>query len=58
MVENAYRNNPAPDVFQRMLNQALERLQGVHIITDDVLITRVGETLEMVSKDHTQSVTL
>lgn len=50
--------SPAPEVFQRMLTQALEGLQGVHIIADDVLITGEGETLEMVSKDHDRKLRL
>lgn len=46
--------SPAPEVFQRLLNQALEGLQGVHIITDNVLITGEGETLDIAKKDHDQ----
>ncbi len=44
--------SPAPEVFQRLLNQALEGLQGIHIIADDVLITEEGETVEMAYKDQ------
>ncbi len=44
--------SPAPEVFQRLLDQALEGLQGIHIIADDVLITGEGETVEMAYKDH------
>ncbi|XP_051782584.1 uncharacterized protein K02A2.6-like [Erpetoichthys calabaricus] len=50
--------SPAPEVFQRMLNQALEGLQGVHIIADDVLITGEGETLEMARKDDNEKLRL
>lgn len=42
--------SPAPEVFKRMLNQALEGLQGIHIIADDKLIPGEGETLEMANK--------
>ncbi len=50
--------SPAPEVFQRLLNQALEGLQGIHIIADDVLITGEGETVEMAYKDHDRKLRL
>ncbi|KAL1279371.1 hypothetical protein QQF64_026044 [Cirrhinus molitorella] len=31
--------SPAPEVFQRKLSQALEGLQGIYVIADDILIT-------------------
>lgn len=37
--------NPAPEVFQRQLMQALEGLPGIYIIADNVLITGEGETM-------------
>jgi len=45
--------SPAPEDFQRLLNQALEGLQGIHIIADDVLITG-----EMAYKDHDRKLRL
>ncbi|XP_034092513.1 uncharacterized protein K02A2.6-like [Gymnodraco acuticeps] len=44
--------SPAPEIFQRMLNQALEGLPGIYIIADDVLITGEDDTQEMAFKDH------
>ncbi len=42
----------APEVFQRKLSQALEGLQGIYVIADDILITGEGETLERANQDH------
>ncbi len=50
--------SPAPEVFQRLLNQALKGLQGMHIIADDVLITGEGETVEMAYKDQDRKLRL
>ena len=36
--------SPAPEEFQRRLEQALEGLEGVKPIFDDILIFGVGET--------------
>ncbi|KAL1252058.1 hypothetical protein QQF64_019854 [Cirrhinus molitorella] len=44
--------SPAPEVFQRKLSQALEGLQGIYVIADDILITGEGETLERANQDH------
>lgn len=44
--------SPAPEVFQRKLNQALEGLRGIYVIADDILITGEGETLEQANQDH------
>ncbi len=44
--------SPAPEVFQRKLNQALEGLQGIYVIADDILITGEVETLEKANQDH------
>ena len=44
--------SPAPEIFQRMLTQALEGLPGIYLIADDVLITGEGDTQEMAYKDH------
>ncbi|XP_062507651.1 uncharacterized protein K02A2.6-like [Corticium candelabrum] len=34
--------SPAPEVFQRRLDEALDGMPGVHTIADDILITGVG----------------
>lgn len=44
--------SPAPEVFQRMLTQALEGLPGIYLIADDVLITGEGDTQETAYMDH------
>lgn len=44
--------SPAPEVFQRMLTQALEGLPGIYLIADDVLITGDGDTQETALNDH------
>uniref|UniRef100_A0A8C5PGJ5 ribonuclease H n=1 Tax=Leptobrachium leishanense TaxID=445787 RepID=A0A8C5PGJ5_9ANUR len=44
--------SPAPDLFQRKLTHALEGLQGVRIIADDILI--VGDTEVEAIQDHDQ----
>lgn len=44
--------SPAPEIFQRKLNQALEGLPGIYIIADDILITGEGETKEAARRDH------
>ena len=44
--------SPAPEEFQRRLVQALEGLDGVSPIFDDILVFGVGETREEALKDH------
>ena len=43
---------PAPEIFQRRLEQQLEGLPGVSNIHDDILIMGEGETLEMAIDNH------
>ena len=43
---------PAPEIFQRRLEQQLEGLSGVSNIHDDILIMGEGETLEMAIDNH------
>lgn len=43
---------PAPEWFQRKLDQNLEGLNGVYRIFDDILITGKGDTEEEAEKDH------
>ena len=40
--------SPTPEVFQRRLNQALEELNDIYVIADDILVTGGGSTLEEV----------
>lgn len=44
--------SPMPEVFQRKLDQALDGLQGIYVIADDILITGEGETLERANQHH------
>uniref|UniRef100_A0A674AFT5 ribonuclease H n=1 Tax=Salmo trutta TaxID=8032 RepID=A0A674AFT5_SALTR len=44
--------SPAPEIFQRKLNQAMEGLPGVKIIADDILIVGEGDNDEAVTLDH------
>uniref|UniRef100_A0A8C5QD11 Gypsy retrotransposon integrase-like protein 1 n=1 Tax=Leptobrachium leishanense TaxID=445787 RepID=A0A8C5QD11_9ANUR len=46
--------SPAPEVFQRKLNHALEGLPGIRVIADDILIVGEGETDVEAIKDHDQ----
>ena len=43
---------PPPDILQRRLDQALERLKGVYNIADDILITGEGPTMDAAREDH------
>ena len=38
--------SPAPEVFQRRLNQAQEGLNDIYVIANDILVTSGGSTLE------------
>ena len=42
----------SPEIFQKRINQAIERLEGVLNIADDILIYGVGETEEAANADH------
>ena len=44
--------DPAPEEFQRRLNQALEGLHGVRTITDDIIVYGVGDTENDAVVDH------
>ena len=44
--------SPAPEYFQRKLDQNLEGLNGVYKIADDILITGRGSTMKEAVKDH------
>ena len=44
--------SPAPEEFQRRLVQALEGLEGVMPIFDDILVFGVGENQEEAVRDH------
>ena len=44
--------SPAPEVFQRKLQEALEGLEGVHPVADDILIVGEGDTDEEAIVSH------
>ena len=44
--------SPAPEIFQRKLHEALEGLDGVHTIADDILIVGNGDTDKIAVEDH------
>ena len=44
--------SPAPEYFQRKLDQNLEGLNGVYKIADDILITGHSSTMKEAVKDH------
>lgn len=43
---------PAPEEFQRRIDQALVGLNGCNTIADDILVFGCGETLEEALEDH------
>ena len=43
---------PAPEIFQRMLQQSLDGLEGLLIIADDILVIGEGDTLEEAESNH------
>ena len=46
---------PAPELFQRHLDQALEGLGGVHTIADDILVCGYGQSQEEADNDHDEN---
>ena len=44
--------SPAPEEFQRQLNEALEELSGVKAVADDILLWGTGNTDSEASRDH------
>ena len=44
--------SPAPEVFQRRLDQALEGLNDIYVSADDILVTGGGSTLEEARTSH------
>ena len=44
--------SPAPEEFQRYLDSALEGLEGVKAICDDMLVCGVGDSYEEAVVDH------
>lgn len=44
--------SPAPEYFQRKLDQNLEGLNGIYKIADDILITGRGTSIDEAVKDH------
>lgn len=43
---------PAPEEFQRHLDENLERLEGVKAVADDILVYGIGDTKEEALMDH------
>lgn len=44
--------SPAPEIFQRKLHEAVEGLNGVRVLADDVLIFGCGDSNEEALRDH------
>ncbi len=44
--------SPAPEEFQRYLDSALEGLEGIKAICDDILVCGVGDSYEEAVQDH------
>ena len=44
--------SPAPEIFQRQLEVALENLPGINIIADDILIHGEGDSMVEAERDH------
>ena len=44
--------SPAGEIFQQRLHQAIDDLEGVRTVADDILITGNGATLEEATADH------
>ena len=49
--------SPASEYFQQSLEQALEKLPGVHVVADDILVAGYGATEEEAHRDHDMRVT-
>ena len=48
--------SPAPEEFQRRQNQALEGVQGVRSVADDILVFGKGKTQAEAERDHDRKV--
>jgi hypothetical protein len=44
--------SPAPEEFQRRMTEALEGLDGVKVIHDDILLYAVGDSDDEAGIDH------
>ena len=44
--------SPAPEIFQEKLDRAIEGLEGVFAIFDDILVIGEGDTLEEAESNH------
>ena len=49
--------SPAPEEFQRRVNDVLSGLPGVKVIADDILVFGSGETDEEAYQDHDKNLT-
>ena len=45
------------EIFQRKLNEALEGLQGVFCVADDIVVVGCGESSEEAARDHGRNLT-
>ena len=52
MASTTVRIIGSPEIFQKRLTQAIEGLDGVLNIADDILIFGVGDTEETANADH------
>ena len=44
--------SPAPEYFQRRIDQAIENLPGVKTVADDIIIFGEGKSVEEATADH------
>ena len=44
--------SPAPEEFQRRLDEAIEGLDGVRTVADDIIVFGVGDTKDAALRDH------
>src|SRR6267154_5236028 len=52
-----YGISPAPEEFKRRLDEALDGLDGIACIADDILVYGRGKTVEEASTDHDRKLT-
>ena len=44
--------SPAGEIFQQRLDQAIDDLDGVWTVADDILVIGNGETMQVTVADH------
>ena len=50
--------SPAPEEFQRRLDEALEGLEGTKAVHDDILVWGCGKTQEEADEDHDKKLSI